>query len=85
VHFTKVAGWRDVLIDEPLLDSRERLSLAADSLERGEAVTVWVLRSFLKEHSYRNWLMAIIRERGHSGEEAELLACGTSFCSDGEP
>lgn len=68
-----------MIVDEPDLSNSDRLRMAADGLERGEPTVVWVRRN-LPAHSYRNWLIAILRdERGHTAEGAEVLAMGASF------
>ena len=68
-----------MIVDEPDLGNSARLRLAADALERGEPAVVWMRRN-LPARSYRNWLVAILRdERGHTAEGAEVLALGASF------
>ncbi len=74
-----------MIIDEPDLDNGERLRAAADALLRGELhVRVHLAPRGLgcsgdasdPARAYRAWLRTIIRERGHSDEAAEVLACG---------
>ena len=68
-----------MLIDEPGLRNGERLALAADCVEKGETARVWLEGNMPHEHSYFNWLVAIIKERGHTTEGAQVLACGCAF------
>jgi hypothetical protein len=66
-----------MIVDMPDLENRDRLLLAASAVERGEHVLVWVQKRGLRfEHCYRNWVTAMLRDRGHSHEDASILACG---------
>jgi hypothetical protein len=73
-----------MIIDEPDLMNADRLNLAADALERGEAPIVWLQKKFEHEHSYFNWLVQILRKRGHGELNAEMLACGAAFRFESE-
>lgn len=67
-----------MVIDEPSLMNSERLSLVADAVEQGIATTVY-LKALSKPSSCRSLLVFILRERGHSDENAEILACGATI------
>lgn len=68
-----------MIIDEPDLMDNERLALAADALERGEAPIVYLREGGSHFNSRFYWLCAILRERGHADSDAEILACGASL------
>jgi hypothetical protein len=65
-----------LIIDDPTLLNDERLQLAADNLEAGAEVSVWLLSMAGDEVKQREQLVAVLCERGHEAEVAEILACG---------
>lgn len=70
-----------MIIDEPSLCNSERIHLAADAVESGYTCIVYIQPRGLAdkgdaEEMYRNWVAAVLRERNHSVEGAEILASG---------
>lgn len=67
-----------MIIDEPEATNMQRISRAADAVERGQVAHVWIdLR--MPKHSYVNWVAACLRARGHSNEAAEIMAGGVEI------
>ena len=70
-----------MVIDNPCRSTKAVSDLAAEALENGDAVIVYLLKTFDEERIYRNWLKQILRERNRkrSDETVSILASGASF------
>lgn len=61
-----------IAIIAPTLSNSERMGLAAIALKQGNEVELWITPNF-PEHSYINWMTAILHESGYSENERKEM------------